>query len=109
MQAEGEDSLKKMQLMELAILNGTYRDANIKSRKSYSAVELFICVQEFKFFICQIEAVKMCYSSFCHSHDILYPFQTFLVLIEYFLYLPHVYYLAFQSMHMSVHILYSIL
>lgn len=33
MQAEGEDSLKKMQLMELAILNGTYRDANIKSRK----------------------------------------------------------------------------
>ncbi|KAJ6664613.1 hypothetical protein lerEdw1_006186, partial [Lerista edwardsae] len=31
MQAEGEDSLKKMQLMELAILNGTYRDANIKS------------------------------------------------------------------------------
>ncbi|XP_056153235.1 protein quaking-B isoform X2 [Lampris incognitus] len=29
--AEGEDSLKKMQLMELAILNGTYRDANIKT------------------------------------------------------------------------------
>ncbi|CDQ78342.1 unnamed protein product [Oncorhynchus mykiss] len=29
--AEGEDSLKRMQLMELAILNGTYRDANIKS------------------------------------------------------------------------------
>lgn len=33
-QAEGEDSLKKMQLMELAILNGTYRDANVKSRKN---------------------------------------------------------------------------
>lgn len=32
-QAEGEDSLKKMQLMELAILNGTYRDANIKPCK----------------------------------------------------------------------------
>lgn len=108
MQAEGEDSLKKMQLMELAILNGTYRDANIKSRKSYSAVELFICVQEFKFFICQIEAVKMCSSSFCHSH-ILYPFQISLVLTEYFLYLPHVYYLAFQSMHISVHILYSLI
>ncbi|XP_013763429.1 uncharacterized protein LOC102195773 [Pundamilia nyererei] len=29
--AEGEDSLKKMQLMELAILNGTYRDASIKT------------------------------------------------------------------------------
>ncbi|XP_068597234.1 protein quaking-B [Brachionichthys hirsutus] len=28
---EGEDSLKKMQLMELAILNGTYRDAGAKS------------------------------------------------------------------------------
>lgn len=32
-QAEGEDNLKKMQLMELAILNGTYRDNNIKTRK----------------------------------------------------------------------------
>ncbi|KAL0969582.1 hypothetical protein UPYG_G00229380 [Umbra pygmaea] len=30
--AEGEDNLKKMQLMELAILNGTYRDNNIKTR-----------------------------------------------------------------------------
>lgn len=26
--------MKKMQLMELAILNGTYRDNNIKTRKS---------------------------------------------------------------------------
>ena len=26
LQAEGEDDLKKMQLMELAILNGTFRD-----------------------------------------------------------------------------------
>lgn len=33
LQAEGEDNLKKMQLMELAILNGTYRDANVKTRK----------------------------------------------------------------------------
>lgn len=32
-QAEGEDNLKKMQLMELAILNGTYRDNNLKTRK----------------------------------------------------------------------------
>ncbi|XP_052009421.1 protein quaking-A-like [Xyrauchen texanus] len=29
--AEGEDNLKKMQLMELAILNGTYRDTNLKA------------------------------------------------------------------------------
>ncbi|XP_057213744.1 protein quaking-B isoform X5 [Triplophysa rosa] len=34
--AEGEDSLKKMQLMELAILNGTYRDANIKSPLAFT-------------------------------------------------------------------------
>ncbi|XP_047673473.1 protein quaking-B isoform X2 [Tachysurus fulvidraco] len=34
--AEGEDNLKKMQLMELAILNGTYRDANIKSSLAFS-------------------------------------------------------------------------
>lgn len=33
LQAEGEDNLKKMQLMELAILNGTYRDNNIKARE----------------------------------------------------------------------------
>lgn len=38
-QAEGEDSLKKMQLMELAILNGTYRDANVKSRKPETGVQ----------------------------------------------------------------------
>jgi len=27
LQADGEDELKKMQLMELAIMNGTYREA----------------------------------------------------------------------------------
>lgn len=44
-QAEGEDSLKKMQLMELAILNGTYRDANVKSRKNdiIKHQPVFIC------------------------------------------------------------------
>lgn len=29
-QAEGEDELKKRQLMELAIINGTYRDSTTK-------------------------------------------------------------------------------
>lgn len=29
-QADGEDELKKRQLMELAIINGTYRDSNTK-------------------------------------------------------------------------------
>jgi len=32
--ADGEDELKKRQLMELAIINGTYRDSNTKLRKS---------------------------------------------------------------------------
>lgn len=31
LQAEGEDELKKRQLMELAIINGTYRDSNTKA------------------------------------------------------------------------------
>ncbi|TMS21169.1 Protein quaking-A, partial [Larimichthys crocea] len=37
MHAEGEDNLKKMQLMELAILNGTYRDNNIKTPAAAAA------------------------------------------------------------------------
>ncbi|KAM9786928.1 protein quaking-A isoform X2 [Syngnathus typhle] len=35
--AEGEDNLKKVQLMELAILNGTYRDSNIKAPAAAAA------------------------------------------------------------------------
>lgn len=31
LQADGEDELKKRQLMELAIINGTYRDSNAKA------------------------------------------------------------------------------
>ncbi len=31
MQSEGEDELKKRQLMELAIINGTYRDSQSKT------------------------------------------------------------------------------
>ena len=30
-QSEGEDELKKRQLMELAIINGTYRDSQSKN------------------------------------------------------------------------------
>lgn len=32
-QADGEDDLKKRQLMELAIINGTYRDSTTKPGK----------------------------------------------------------------------------
>ena len=37
-QSEGEDELKKRQLMELAIINGTYRDSQSKnsSRKLFN-------------------------------------------------------------------------
>jgi len=31
--AEGEDDLKKKQLMELAIINGTYREPNLFQKK----------------------------------------------------------------------------
>ena len=40
LQSEGEDELKKRQLMELAIINGTYRDSQSKhsSRKLHSFI-----------------------------------------------------------------------
>ena len=40
LQTEGEDELKKRQLMELAIMNGTYRDSQSKnsSRKSFRSI-----------------------------------------------------------------------
>ncbi|XP_021377357.1 protein quaking-B-like isoform X10 [Mizuhopecten yessoensis] len=38
--AEGEDDLKKMQLMELAILNGTYRDSKIVAPFGFSPTGL---------------------------------------------------------------------
>ena len=33
LQTEGEDELKKRQLMELAIINGTYRDSSQRNSK----------------------------------------------------------------------------
>ncbi|XP_069129909.1 KH domain-containing RNA-binding protein qki.L-like isoform X4 [Argopecten irradians] len=38
--AEGEDDLKKMQLMELAILNGTYRDSKLVAPPGFSPTGL---------------------------------------------------------------------
>ena len=38
-QSEGEDELKKRQLMELAIINGTYRDSSSKN----SSREYLLC------------------------------------------------------------------
>ena len=44
-QSDGEDELKKRQLMELAIINGTYRDSQSKnsSRKYSHKVEFSAC------------------------------------------------------------------
>ena len=41
LQSDGEDELKKRQLMELAIINGTYRDSSSKnsSRKSQNLAQ----------------------------------------------------------------------
>lgn len=36
-QADGEDELKKRQLMELAIINGTYRDSSSKTSSGTGA------------------------------------------------------------------------
>lgn len=36
-QADGEDELKKRQLMELAIINGTYRDSSAKAAAAVAA------------------------------------------------------------------------
>ncbi|KAH0567120.1 hypothetical protein KQX54_006786 [Cotesia glomerata] len=46
-QAEGEDELKKRQLMELAIINGTYRDSNTKVAAA-AAFDIAACDEEWR-------------------------------------------------------------
>ncbi|XP_074101876.1 protein held out wings isoform X1 [Cotesia typhae] len=46
-QAEGEDELKKRQLMELAIINGTYRDSNTKVTAA-AAFDIAACDEEWR-------------------------------------------------------------
>ncbi|XP_058789114.1 protein held out wings isoform X2 [Phymastichus coffea] len=46
-QADGEDELKKRQLMELAIINGTYRDSNTKVA-AVAAFEIAACDEEWR-------------------------------------------------------------
>uniref|UniRef100_A0ABD2XN93 K Homology domain-containing protein n=1 Tax=Trichogramma kaykai TaxID=54128 RepID=A0ABD2XN93_9HYME len=46
-QADGEDELKKRQLMELAIINGTYRDSNTKVATA-SAFDIAACDEEWR-------------------------------------------------------------
>lgn len=41
-QADGEDELKKRQLMELAIINGTYRDSS--SKNAGTLQKLILCI-----------------------------------------------------------------
>ncbi|KAJ8674859.1 hypothetical protein QAD02_010645, partial [Eretmocerus hayati] len=46
-QADGEDELKKRQLMELAIINGTYRDSNTKVAAA-TAFDIAACDEEWR-------------------------------------------------------------
>ncbi|XP_034940918.1 protein held out wings isoform X2 [Chelonus insularis] len=46
-QADGEDELKKRQLMELAIINGTYRDSNTKVAAA-AAFDITACDEEWR-------------------------------------------------------------
>lgn len=41
-QADGEDELKKRQLMELAIINGTYRDSSSKAASATGEFYIFL-------------------------------------------------------------------
>uniref|UniRef100_A0A8C2C4H6 QKI, KH domain containing, RNA binding 2 n=1 Tax=Cyprinus carpio TaxID=7962 RepID=A0A8C2C4H6_CYPCA len=73
--AEGEDSLKKMQLMELAILNGTYRDANVKSRKNdiIKHQPVFICA--FSLFPLKYPSLYIKLISFQRQDMRVHPYQ----------------------------------
>jgi hypothetical protein len=44
LQADGEDELKKRQLMELAIINGTYRDSSIKAVATAAGTQFATCI-----------------------------------------------------------------
>lgn len=54
LKVDGEDELKKRQLMELAIINGTYRDSNTRNGKSpkpwdrYDPTEYWITKEDFR-------------------------------------------------------------
>ncbi|KYM94763.1 hypothetical protein ALC62_14614, partial [Cyphomyrmex costatus] len=46
--ADGEDELKKRQLMELAIINGTYRDSNTKVAAAAAPFDIAACDEEWR-------------------------------------------------------------
>ncbi|CAG9815266.1 unnamed protein product, partial [Phaedon cochleariae] len=58
-QADGEDELKKRQLMELAIINGTYRDST--SKAASVAAEFFIpaCDEEWRRLAASVETQRL--------------------------------------------------
>lgn len=43
-QADGEDELKKRQLMELAIINGTYRDSSTKAAATGNCLLFYLYI-----------------------------------------------------------------
>jgi hypothetical protein len=50
LQADGEDELKKRQLMELAIINGTYRDSSIKAVATAAGIQTISCWSVFNYY-----------------------------------------------------------
>ena len=80
LQSEGEDELKKRQLMELAIINGTYRDSQSKnsSRKlSWTFMLLFVWRNASPFFETSEYIWKRLLSSegFANSRAQLFPLK----------------------------------
>ena len=57
LQSDGEDELKKRQLMELAIINGTYRDSSSKnSSREFKILEKKQSSRQFKI----LESCRVC-------------------------------------------------
>ena len=57
LQSDGEDELKKRQLMELAIINGTYRDSS--SKNSSREFRIFLSKQSSRQFTI-LESCRVC-------------------------------------------------
>lgn len=58
-QAEGEDELKKRQLMELAIINGTYRDSTSKAASATDLSSLAACDEEWRRVVAAAETQRL--------------------------------------------------
>ncbi|KAF7266059.1 protein held out wings isoform X2 [Rhynchophorus ferrugineus] len=58
-QADGEDELKKRQLMELAIINGTYRDSSSKAVSTTDLSSIAACDEEWRRVAAAVESQRL--------------------------------------------------